>query len=725
MNERSNKKKWKIGLTTATLLALALGILTGIFIGEPAKALEPLGNAYINLLQMAVLPYFLVALIYGLGRLSFNEAKILGINAAGILVVLWLLCLIVVVAMTYAFPKLEAASFFSTSLIEKQQTIDFLALYIPSNPFHALANAIIPAIVVFGVAVGVALIGIREKQPLLQILSTISDTLTRITQFVVKLTPIGVFALAASAAGTMTLDELSHLQVYLVTYAVGAVLLTFVLVPMLISSVTPFSYREILNASKEAMVTGFTTANLLVVLPMLAASCKKLFERDDFRQGNAESTVDVVIPLAFPFPDIGTLLILLFIPFAAWFTGNQMALLDFPVFLVDGFFSFFGNVEIGMPFLLDQLHIPLDMFEIHVMTLVYIGRLATMLAVMHVTAVALMTACAVNGRLSIKLASIVKQLLVSGAILIVAVGGTRLMLSYTVDKEYQGYETFINLKNILPAAPFKDFSESLPRPRSFDTEISRLAQVHKRGVIRVGYYSDSLPYAFHNQSGELVGFDIEMANKLANELHVSIEFVRIERDNSAKSLRDGLVDIIMSGCAVTIDRMADMVFSKPYAKETLAFLVKDYRRRDFDSREKVRSMKALRIGVPNLPSIETKLKAYVPGAEVVRLKSIREYFRKSSDLDALLLTAQRGSAWSLVYPDYSVAIPAPDIVNVPLAYAMASEDQDMVSFISTWIDLKKQDGTIDKLYNYWILGKSEAFKKPRWSIVRNVLHWVD
>jgi Na+/H+-dicarboxylate symporter len=116
MNEPSEKKKRKIGLTTATLLALGLGILTGIFIGEPAKALEPLGNAYINLLQMAVLPYFLVALIYGLGRLSFEEAKMLGVNAAGILAVLWSLCLIVVTAMSYAFPELEAASFFSTSL---------------------------------------------------------------------------------------------------------------------------------------------------------------------------------------------------------------------------------------------------------------------------------------------------------------------------------------------------------------------------------------------------------------------------------------------------------------------------------------------------------------------------------------------------------------------------------------------------------------------------------
>ena len=124
-------------------------------------------------------------------------------------------------------------------------------------------------------------------------------------------------------------------------------------------------------------------------------------------------------------------------------------------------------------------------------------------------------------------------------------------------------------------------------------------------------------------------------------------------------------------------------------------------------------------------SIEEKLKAYVPEAEVVKLESMREYFKNSNKLDALLLTAQRGSAWSLIYPDYSVAVPKPDIINVPLAYAMAPGDQDMANFISTWIELKKEDGTIDKLYNYWILGESEATRKPRWSIIRNVLHWTD
>ena len=64
------------------------------------------------------------------------------------------------------------------------------------------------------------------------------------------------------------------------------------------------------------------------------------------------------------------------------------------------------------------------------------------------------------------------------------------------------------------------------------------------------------------------------------------------------------------------------------------------------------------------------------------------------------------------------------VVKAPLAYVMARNDPEMTRFINSWINLKKKDNTIDRLYDYWILGKNAKAKQPRWSVVRNVLHWV-
>ena len=90
-----------------------------------------------------------------------------------------------------------------------------------------------------------------------------------------------------------------------------------------------------------------------------------------------------------------------------------------------------------------------------------------------------------------------------------------------------------------------------------------------------------------------------------------------------------------------------------------------------------------------------------------------------------MFTAEAGSAWTLIYPQYSVAIPYPDIIRVPLAYPLPVNAPQMKNFISTWISLKKKDETIEALYDYWILGKELKQKEPRWCILRDVLGWMD
>ena len=69
-----------------------------------------------------------------------------------------------------------------------------------------------------------------------------------------------------------------------------------------------------------------------------------------------------------------------------------------------------------------------------------------------------------------------------------------------------------------------------------------LERVHQRGVLRVGYLADMLPFAFQNTAGHLVGFDIEMAHILARELGVKIEFVLVERERVAQHLAAGSCD---------------------------------------------------------------------------------------------------------------------------------------------------------------------------------------
>jgi len=67
----------------------------------------------------------------------------------------------------------------------------------------------------------------------------------RATGLVAKLAPIGIFALTASAAGTMDTEDLGRLQIYLVIYGLLALILSLWVLPALISAVTPLSYGQL------------------------------------------------------------------------------------------------------------------------------------------------------------------------------------------------------------------------------------------------------------------------------------------------------------------------------------------------------------------------------------------------------------------------------------------------------------------------------------------------
>jgi len=709
------------------LIAIAGGILLGVFLGERASFLRYIADGYIRLLQMTVLPYVTISLIAGIGSLRLDQARTLGLRVGLVLALMWSLALAMALLLPLAFPPMQSASFFSTSLVEPPQPFDFINLYIPSNPFHSLANGIVPAVVLFSVILGVALIGLGEKQRLIDVLTVAQKAVARVARLISRLTPVGLFAIAASTAGTLDLGQVQRLQIYLIAYAATALLLALWVLPGLVAALTPIGYRQVFAATHDALMTAFFIGDLFIVLPILIENSRKLLEDHVANAREAGSLPEIIIPAAFNFPHAGKLLSISFILFAGWFANSDLGIAEYPRLAFVGLFSFFGSLNAAVPYLLDLFRIPADTFQLFLATGVINAHFGTLVAAVHTVVLGLLGACSVTGTLTFNTRRIVRYAVVTGSLTFLVIGGTRTFFSAFAPPKYDK-DRVVAAMQLLREPQSAIVHRDVPAGRTgFDPSKSQLEMIRESKVLRIGYLNDSLPYAYFNAAGELVGFDVEMAYALARELGVRLEFVPVDRDpeRGIEQLAGPYCDLVMSGVVVTTGRAREVLFSASYLDETMAFVVPDYRRQDFGDWERIRDLKGVRIGVPDISAFVEILRSQVPAAEVAPFREAAEVFgERSQKLDAILLPAERGSVWTLLYPQYCVVVPQPGVIKIPLAYTIARHDQPLANIVNTWIELKKRDGTIAALYDHWILGRNAVPKEPRWSIIRNVLHWM-
>ncbi len=720
------KRILSLDFSEQIIVALAAGIALGLFFGETIAPIAIVSKAFISLLQMTVLPYVTVSIITGLGTLTKQQSRMIFTKVGSLLLLFWLLTLGLVFLMPFAFPKQESASFFSSSIIDQPKPFDFLELYIPTNPFFSMANNIVPAVVFFSVAVGIALIGIENKQQLIAWLDTAQKALGEVSKFIVKLTPIGLFAIGASMAGTMRLQDLQRVQIYLMIYAICGCLLALWILPGLISALTNIPYLEILKRTGSALITAFMTANLFIVLPMLSESSKDLIRRFTKDSKDAESLTDVIVPTSFSFPHSGKVLSMSFILFAAWFSDMSLSLLDNLKLAATGILTFFGNINAAVLYLLDFFRIPIDTFQLFMALGVLNSRFGSAIAAMHTLALAVLGACAMSKMLTIRTDKLLRYAIITLFLTAITFVGMRFLFEHIIDNTYKKDEVLRSmqlLKSKNSAMVYRDINQVPAMEESNNGSL--LDQIGTRHKIRIGYLSDSLPYCFFNSQNDLVGFDVDMAHQLAKELNVSLEFVPMDRAKIIDQLNADYCDVLMSGIAVSTDRAREITFTTTYLQENAAFIVPDYKRKDFATRDSILNMQRIRIGVFNVPYYLNKAREYAPNAELITIQSPLDFFEgRRKDLDVFLLSAQRGSTWCLLYPKFTVVVPDPPLVTVPLAYGIARNDPKLLSLVNTWLELKKDDRTIDDLYDYWILGKNAEPRQPRWSIIRNVLHWA-
>jgi ABC-type amino acid transport substrate-binding protein len=352
-----------------------------------------------------------------------------------------------------------------------------------------------------------------------------------------------------------------------------------------------------------------------------------------------------------------------------------------------------------------------------------------MVTAMNLLIFALLGAGAMGGFIAMK----GRRLLGAGALMVagiaVTVIGIRLLLGTIVDTSYHKDEMLRQMqadRNEMTAIIHRDLRSVYIDDA--DNDLPPLRRIRERGTLRVGYDPSNLPFSFFNQDDDLVGFDVELSRSLAESMGVMAEFIPIDWADLPEMLADGTIDV-MPGIWYRPFWFPVLRLSAPYLTGTMALAVRDERRHEFDSVDDLRRSQDLKIGVPlDMRQVIYSLQRYFDNADVqfITLKFWQPFFEgQHPELDAFLVPAENGAAWTLLHPEYTVVVPQPDPVKVPSAFGLALDAEQVESAVNEWVVFAANEGMIDRAYDYWILGQGAKEKRPRWSILRDVLGWQD
>lgn len=722
-----------MGLANQVLVSLALGVVCGLFWGEVLSHLKIVGDLFIRLLQITVIPYISLSLITAIGALHFHEIKRLAIKGGCVLLLIWGLVLSTIFIAPLAYPDWPAASFFNATLVEDTQTIDFFKLFIPSNPFYAYANAMVPAIVIFSILLGVALTGLKNKAEILGSLTVLHEAMMEITKIIAKLSPIGVFALIASAFGTIAIEDLTRLQVYLIIYALISLSLGLIVLPWLISTFTPFRYLEIIKALRTPLITAFATGSSLIVLPMLIEISKRMIDSRmaSIEEDETNASVHALIPTFYPFPSPAALLSISFVLFAGWYIGSEVPLSSYSLLVFAGVPSLFASPMIAVPFLLDLLKLPQDMFQLFLSVDVITVRFGTLLSTMHYATIGLIGTTAMLGNIRFRWFNLARVMSVCLLIIVPSLIGVRAFYSNFVDVPYKKDNVLLNLRLQAAPQPHKVHTEVPVDVFQKDGTPSTPEAIEDRGVLLVCYQPNEYPSAYYNnqEPRQLVGFDIEMAHSLARSMYLPLEFLPVHTDAAAATLlNNGSCDIYMRSLPVSWDRGKLFNLSAPIYRSSVGLIVRDHRRDEFQQWDRVQRMgDSFRLSAENTPWAVERAKSVFPNATLVLFKSNEEKRKilgsHNETVDAILDKSEEGAAWTVLYPRYTMVVPTP-VTFIPVAYAVAPSNDQLLKAVNHWLKIEQANNKVDQLYRYWMLG--EGAKKrvaPRWSVARDVLGW--
>ena len=267
---------WIIGATV-------LGAVVGLLMGKPAHMFAPMGNLFMQLIKMVVVPLVLFSLIGGAASLgkSSSAGKIgaltfvyYGITTAVAVMLGLLFSELFKPGLGIDMASLSRAAIQVDHIEESTKIPGFwetVTGFVPANPFKALVDGNILQIIVFAMFMGFAATYLdgKKKDFLLNFFNFMTELFIKIMTAIMYIAPIGVFCLMADATGTFGYSVLMKILYLIILYVIVLAIVTY---GMIGGSVALFSkcttYKQFFKSMWKVQVFAFSTASSMATLPL-------------------------------------------------------------------------------------------------------------------------------------------------------------------------------------------------------------------------------------------------------------------------------------------------------------------------------------------------------------------------------------------------------------------------------------------------------------------------
>lgn len=284
------KRNWHI------FFGIILGIIVGIFLhGREfpivSATLTFIGQVFIRLIQMVVIPLVVSAIIIGIT--SIGDNKQLGKFGSKMILYYGIITVAAVsigTALALIFqPGLGAAHYINTNTASEVQTSVATAIahqqgnilniflgFIPNNPMKSFADGNMVSIIVFVLMFAIALAKVGDvNRPIVSFFESVFAATMKVTDWIMFFAAPGIFALTASAVSSFGIDIFASISKYLLVLFIGFMIQLCIVYPLFLQFFSKVNVWILYSAIAEAMMVAFGTASSSATLPLTIACCEK------------------------------------------------------------------------------------------------------------------------------------------------------------------------------------------------------------------------------------------------------------------------------------------------------------------------------------------------------------------------------------------------------------------------------------------------------------------